>query len=274
MRAAFLFMDECFSETLDIAALTGVLVPLEDYVSVRDAISAIAWDCLQPPANTIPQPVELHGSNLLRGIGGHVPPDLDQARLAVFKRSVELVNSRRLRICRIAYTNHSEVADVFVGDPALYGLTFFGIETWLGQLMTDTLVIPVMDGIPKSSHGSKPPRIDPQLIRAFAQSVRFVHHYRASGYPERTLSIANPANLGEPLFGDSTHSTLLQLADLVSYLLHQIEKADLSTVARSTFGESVLRIARSIDATLIDSWRGPLLRLPENRSPSGDAPVV
>jgi len=54
MNAAFLFLDECFSEKLKLAALTGVLVPVDEYAAVRDEMCRLAWEALRPPANTIP----------------------------------------------------------------------------------------------------------------------------------------------------------------------------------------------------------------------------
>jgi len=93
--------------------------------------------------------------------------------------------------------------------------------------MADTLVLPVMDGIPDSSTPAKPPRIDAQLVRAFAASVRSIHQYRCSNFSTSNLSIQNTPNLGEPLFGDSAYSALMQMVDLVSYLLHQIERQNL-----------------------------------------------
>jgi hypothetical protein len=39
---AFLFLDECSHERLDLAALTGVLVPFEKYNAVRDKVRAYA----------------------------------------------------------------------------------------------------------------------------------------------------------------------------------------------------------------------------------------
>ena len=64
-EVAFLFLDECSHESLDLAALTGVLVPSHSYNAVRDEICQISWDVLRPPPNTVPAPIELHARNLL-----------------------------------------------------------------------------------------------------------------------------------------------------------------------------------------------------------------
>src|SRR5579872_542952 len=72
--------------------------------------------------------------------------------------------------------------------PKLYGLTFFGVQTGLQEIMADTLVLPVMDGVPSCApNAKKAPRIDPDLITAFARQVRWMHHIR----PHFSLSIEN-----------------------------------------------------------------------------------
>lgn len=143
-----------------------------------------------------------------------------------------------------------------------YSLNFFGIQNALEIILTDTLVLPVMDGVPGCPPNLKrPPAIDPQLIRAFAQQVRFIHHGRqfeaTSGI--KMLSIENVANLAEPVFADSAHSTLLQLVDIVSHLLLQVERDELeSPTTISEYRSKVLSLARGIDPDLLHCWKGRL----------------
>jgi hypothetical protein len=122
--------------------------------------------------------------------------------------------------------------------------------------MAETLVVPVMDGVPASS-AKKPPAIDPSLIRGFAVTVRWIHHMRQHALVKNSLSIRNAENLAEPLFGDSSHATLLQLADVVSYLLLQIDKDDLKTPSTdSQFRKSVVSHGRVLNRDQLSLWRG------------------
>lgn len=257
---AFLFLDESTYEPLDLAALTGVLVPLESYAEVRDAICQVTWDVLAPPANTVPSPIELHARDLLAELSNRDPRHLDRARLGVLGAIVRIVNEYRLQVFRVAYLNRTEIAATMIGDPKLYGLNFFAIQSALQDKLADTVVLPVMDGVPGCAQNARhPPRIDPQLIRAFARNVRYIHHCRRCSVVARSLSIRNVANLAEPVFADSAHSTLLQLADITSYLLLQVDRAELEAGAGfSEYRSAVLECARGLRSDLLDQWRGRL----------------
>lgn len=235
-------MDECLYPPLDLAALTAVLVPLEKYNIVRDAMCRIVWDIVDSNEHQVPVPVELHASDLLRGRS-------DTVRLSVFSAVAEIVRSNRLSIYRSTYLNSRELSDIFEGDAKLYGLNFFNIQMWLEKHLADRLVVPVMDGIPSQRpNGKKAPRIDGQLIRAFAHNVRYTHHIRQSKTRAQMLSIQNLENLCEPLFADSAHSTLIQLVDIISYMLLQTEKADLdSKTPLSAFQNLILREAGQVE---------------------------
>lgn len=253
---AFLFLDECSDEALDLAALTGVLVPHEKYRNVRDAMCKVVYDVLEPPANTVPAPIELHGRNLLPQLDNLPVEQADAARLHVFRRVAGIINEYGLLIFRVCYLNRSEIANVLKGDPKLYSLNFLGIQTGLQDLMETTLIVPVMDGVPNSADAKKPPSIDPSLIRAFAGSVRWLHHARQSEIMKNSLSIRNSHNLAEPVFADSTHSTMLQLVDLISYLLLQQDRDELAPQSISSqFKQAVVNEAKAIDPRLLASRR-------------------
>lgn len=257
---AFLFLDECSHDALDLAALTGVLVPLDAYNDVRDAVCQITWNVLKPPANTVPSPIELHARDLLSELLDRDAAELDRDRIEVFTAVARVVNDFRLRVFRVAYLNRSEIASLMNADPQLYGLTFFGIQTALQNTLAETIVLPVMDGIPGCAPNAKrPPRIDPQLIRAFAQQVRWIHHGRRCQAVTNSISIENVVNLAEPVFADSAHSTLLQLTDIISYLLLQLERHELKPPSSSSdFRNQVLNCARTLDTDLLNCWKGPL----------------
>lgn len=256
----FLFMDECEYDPLDLSALTGVLVPLESYSTVRDAVGKIIWDVLSPHENTVPQPIELHARDLLSQLSDHAPEEHDKLRLGVITQIVKIANQHELHVLRYAYLNRSEISCLMKGDPKLYGLNFSNMLFALQDVLENTIVLPVMDGIPSFKEGaSKPPRIVPRLVSAFAQTVRFTHHMRNNDSIANNLSIRNFHNLAEPVFSDSTYSVLLQLTDLISHLLLQIEKDELEPHSkRSAYQSSVISQAKQLSPDLIHAWKGKM----------------
>ena len=107
---AFLFLDECMYEPLDMVALTGVLVPLESYSPILDEMCQLAWEVLSPEPNVVPAPIEFHGRSLPPELSGQPCAEADKARLHVFARVVSIVNTHRLRVFRVAYFNRREIA--------------------------------------------------------------------------------------------------------------------------------------------------------------------
>ncbi|MEO7035011.1 MAG: DUF3800 domain-containing protein [Polyangiaceae bacterium] len=262
MSTAFLFLDECTYESLDLAALTGVLIPADRYASVRDAMCKLVVDVQPSPPDTIPAAIELHARSLLTDVAHLHGDQIDSARLAVFERVADLVAEHQLRVRRVTYMNRRAIAKLMPLDPKLYSVTFFGIEAWLQEMMADTLVVPVMDGVPATGGGDMPrraPRVDPVLIRAFAGTVRSTHHLRQYPRVAKNLSIANSHNLGEPVFADSAHSVLLQLVDIVSHMLLQRERAEFEGEATlSDFRRQTLTITRRMPSHLLDLWIGKM----------------
>jgi hypothetical protein len=251
-KLTFLFLDECMYEPLDLASLTGVLVPLQVYCRVRDEMYRIACQtCLTADPSIVPPLVELHGRQLLPALPGPVG---DPTRLQVLNGVVDLVNSCNLAVIRVAYLNRRDIASVLKGDPKLYGLNFLGLQFGLDEYMKDVLLVPVMDGIPSSA---KKPMVDPSLVRAFALTVREIHHLRQCPRAQGLVSLKHADNLAEPLFGDSASASLLQLADLVSHLLLQVDRAELEPDnPRSAYGDAVVQCGRSLRPSLLKLWRG------------------
>jgi Protein of unknown function (DUF3800) len=269
LGCAFLFLDESSYAPLDLSALTGVLVPLDKYVAVRDGMCQIVVGALAEVPDTIPQLIELHGNDLLSELGDLEPSEHDHRKLEVLRQSAALLNENRLQVFRVAYLNRSEIVQFLKLDRDLHGLNFLGIETALAETLSETLVVPIMDGIPRSSADAKAPRINPALIRAFAAHVRLIHHLRRYPFAGRSLSIENVTNLAEPVFGDSTHNVMLQLVDLVSWLLLQLDREKYAPSGEtSDYKRQILRIAKEIDPALVHADYGKL-RLPPMNEPWG-----
>lgn len=262
MTIAFLFLDECTYEKLDLAALTGILVPADRYVAVRDAMCQLAADVQPSPPNMIPGVIEFHARSLLKDVAHLHGDQIDSVRLSVLQRVVDLVSEHQLSICRVTYLNRTEIAALMANDPKLYGITFVGIQSWLQSVMADTLVIPVMDGVPATGGMKIPrpaPKVEPILIRSFAGNVRSIHHFRQYPSVADSLSIANAHNLGEPVFGDSAHSVLLQLVDLVSHMLLQRERAELEDGSTlSDYRCKILEVAKKIPSKFLHLWKGKM----------------
>ena len=248
---AFLFLDETSYEPLDLAALTGILVFPGDYAAIRDKFCGLVLHVQASPANVIEDPSELHARDLLPG------DDSDQSRLLIFREIVAIVNAFGTRVFRCAYLNRNEIANQTAFGQNLYGLTFSSMLHMLQPVMANTLVVPVMDGIPDSTKAPKPPAIDRQLIRAFAQHVRSHHHYRQIPNFADSLTLENAHNLGEPLFADSTHSVFIQLVDLVSHLLLQLDREELKPdEPLSPYRLAVIAYAKQIRRELLHCERG------------------
>ncbi|MCP5265134.1 MAG: hypothetical protein H6934_03440 [Burkholderiaceae bacterium] len=249
-------------EELNLAALTGILVSAEQYIAVRDEMCRFAVDVQPSAPNVIPEVIEFHARAFLDDVA-HLHGDrIDEVRLSTLQRVVDLVSEHRLSIYRVTYLNRTEIAALMPRDPKLYGLTFFGIQSWLQSVMADKLVIPVMDGIPHTGGINVPrraPNIEPMLIRLFALNVRSIHHFRQYPSVADCLSIANAHNLGEPVFGDSTHSVFLQLVDLLSHMLLQKERAELEDASNLTdYRRKTLQIVDGIPPDLLHMWKGKM----------------
>jgi len=257
----FMFVDESVSPQLDTASLTGVLVPADQLCDVRDEIYRLAVEVQKPPPNHVLAPIELHARTML----SQIPNATDADKLAVFERLVELVNAEKLQIISIGYTNWSELAFLAVHDEKLHGLNFSNILHSLGDLLSEALLVPVIDGLPGGTLHPKPSRkpIDPHVFRAFIASTHYNQSLRVSLSARNQgdmISIKGFRNIVEPVFSDSEHSPLLQLADVVSYLLHIVDWAERFEI--SGFKSSLLDVARKLDPSLIAKWRGRMNHSP------------
>jgi hypothetical protein len=225
MHVTLLYLDE--SVYRDVAWLTGVLVPAERVPDLRDAVIRIAQETLVAAGHEYLAPTELHGVSMLRNVRGIT----DDHRLNVFERIADLVTDEEIEIVSIGHAEATRVrrnlADMHM-DPGqkMYNLNFREIVDAL-VLPPDALVIPVFDGVPgrARTHGasnkSQAP-VDHFAYEAFLGGANHTHWYRV-GFERKPNGMQrykrNLRNLAEPTFSDSAQSPLLQLADVVGYLL-------------------------------------------------------
>ena len=260
-KTYFLFIDECLNPNLNLAALTGIFVPLDKYTLIRDEISKLVFNVQAPQINIVPPLIELHARNLLEELSNNNPNKTDKGKIKILSDIVDIVNRHRLLILRISYLNHREITDFLKGDSKLYQTIFSNILGLIQKFFFDSLILPVIDGIPSCKPSSrKSPKIDTQLIFSFAHQIRFIHHMRCNKNIKKGHSLDNFINIAEPVFVDSYYSTLIQLVDLVSYLLHQVEKTDLNpNKIKSDYQKKILNCARSIDSNNLITWKGKLI---------------
>jgi hypothetical protein len=248
----FLFLDESISR--DTAWLTGVFVGAGQYPDVRDAMIRIARAVLMAMGRSAAAPIELHGVAML----SEFPEATDEHRLRVFSEVVSLVNRAQLEVLSVGHVdkdnvrrNYSDI-DRDPGDK-LYGQNLFELVEAL-QLHEDALLIPVFDGVPgRALNGKKQSPVDRFAHAAFLLGGN-VTQWNRIVFEDKPNPIVhhkpNLRNFMEPLFADSAGSPLLQLADIVGYLLDATDREDLGTA--SEWKSRVASVARQIDPRLVN----------------------
>lgn len=253
MEVAFLFLDE--SVDFDAAWLTGVVVSAERYAETRDTMLRIVRDTLIGAGHEHPRPMELHGSCLLKD----VPGITDEHRIDVLERLVALVNRKRLEVVSVGHAKATSIRNTFRRvnmDPGdkLYNFNFYEIVELL-ELSADMLVVPVFDGVPRQplpgASGRRPP-IDGHAYETFMTGglVTQWNRITAEAKPRPAVRFkANLQNLAEPTFSDSSHSPLLQLADVIGYILGVSDHV--GQAESSAWKTRVAAVARGLDPDLI-----------------------
>jgi hypothetical protein len=123
------------------------------------------------------------------------------------------------------------------------------------ELPQDALILPVFDGVPGQASANqgrgKGAPVDRVAHQAFLFGGRVTHWNRifAELSPSPLRYKTNLRNLGEPTFADSAESPLLQLVDVIGYLLHVIDRVGRHPA--SQFKLNVAGVARKLDKTLV-----------------------
>lgn len=231
---SLLAMDESLSDETGIASLTGVVIPVEHANEIREEIYRFARHIQALPPNHFGAHIELHGSQMLKGL----PWATDEHRLRCYEHVVETVNRYQLDVVRVAYRRTKTLTGMFQGDEKLHGLCFLGVAFSMGRFLPDTVIVPIMDGLQE------------KLASRFGSLVQNADSMRAGGIGPENISIAASHNLMEPLFASSRYSTSIQLADVVAYLLHILdyERAGLPL---SPFKRQLVDVAHKLDMSII-----------------------
>lgn len=199
MPLNFVFMDESYSPLTRISSLTGLVVPVEAYPSIRsDLYDSLKW-AIQPESNIVDSSPELHGSNFLRNKS-------DDFKLEVFKNIVNVARKYRLRIYRVGYFITRDITACFANDNKLIGTCWFSLLSMMEPLLKTEMIIPVMDGL------------DSNVVRYFSPMIKRSNEMMSAG-PGESLSLHYIHNvLGEVFYADSKYSVFTQVTDLVAYL--------------------------------------------------------
>lgn len=225
METLFFFMDESGDVRSDTAYLTTVVVPAEQYVQVRDGVIQVAVNAQASTGLALPHPIELHGVAMLRD----VPGATDDHRIEAFEQIVDLVNREELEVISVGHTGVKEISRYFErrqmpqGDK-LYHLNFEALLDVI-HVPSDALIVPVFDGVPGAKASGKRQPVDKIAQEAFIDGAHVRQFYRVAA-AEPGWYVRNFRNIAEPTFSDSAQSPMLQLADVVSYLLGALDSRE------------------------------------------------
>jgi hypothetical protein len=231
MKAAFYAIDESDSRETGVISMTGVLVPFEKYQQVCGTLIQFVASLI-PGTSLHLNPPELHGACLLK----EQEWATDEQRIACFRMIVDLVNEQRLVVKRAGYFRHS-VKTLLAHDPKLVGLGFSNMRWMIQRELVEYFIVPIVDGL------------DELVGTRLSASGQSVTALVALGRGPM-VSIQPPENMCEPLFTTSKHSVLIQLADMVSYLLHTLD-FDRTDHKVSAFKGAVQDEARRLNGELV-----------------------
>ncbi len=200
-QASFLFMDETHSDEKlkpRISALTGLLVPIREYLELRAQFYTALHHYVVPESSHFAMPPEMHGKLL--------PGDTDQAKIANVAAVVDLVLSNRLKVYRVGYYITDGLQAAMPTDKWMVGTSWASLLHILEPVLARQLLIPVMDGF------------DLNMVKSFSSTVRWCNVMHAAGSGQM-VSIKNSQQLiSEVVYTSSEYSVFTQVVDIVAYL--------------------------------------------------------
>jgi len=202
-QVKFIYLDECKdTKHTNIISLTGVLIDSDKYQMIRNKFYSILNPYIQIDENTINMsPPELHGSNLLPEVKN------DAEKLKILIELVEAIVQAKARVYRSGYYATEQLLKLHGGIDGILSLCFLGIKLQCKNEYKNSMLMPVMDSV------NKP------VFKSFSNTIRNLDILRSSSEKE-FISLNNTENICEMHFADSATSSLIQIADITSYLLH------------------------------------------------------
>ncbi len=204
MKTELLFVDDSdATATTGVLALTGILVDVAQYDTVRTAFYRSVQDLFPCGPNEIDMgPPEYHGSDLFK----KVPDATDAHRVQAHRDVVELCNRFELDILRVGYSNAVAI-DRFASPGCAATMCWVGMVEMLQDRLEGGAIIPIMD------------RCKDRAAASISGSMRNATLLRMAR-PD-AMTWRNTENiLGEVFYADSTFSPLVQIADMIGYMLH------------------------------------------------------
>ena len=218
----FIFIDESVTEEIDIASLTGLVVPLEKFENIRTDFYKIInkiLDVIYPErtdTNKIDYPPILHARTFLQNSRENSAFDFsnitDEFRIEMLREVLGIIRDYNLLVIRLGYSNYKEIKRD-IRDDKLHNTNWYGLSSTLDSIYQNSILIPVMEGI------------DSKIVSKFSHIIWGSNCLREL-YPRlsKSLMLKNPNNFyGSVFFTQSKYTECIQIVDIVSYLL---QKAD------------------------------------------------
>jgi len=231
-----------------IFALVGVAIPIERADPIRVDLYRFLHEMHDgvgcDPKDIFNEPPELHGKEML-------PPEkfawaTDEHRARCFEKVVDVVNREHLHVYRDAFYKRSVDAFTRPKEQSLaHGYESLMRIKGVERLRAASYVVPMVDGIDrKLFSGVLGPR------------GRFMSVLRGgSHFPLGPIHIKHPDTLMDPVFVDSAHSALMQLTDVVGYLL-SVRDWEQRGWPLTPFKANLLRVAKTLDPELLHGHMG------------------
>lgn len=234
----FIFIDESVTEEIDIASLTGLVVPLDKFENIRTDFYKIlnkVLDKIYPnrsEKNRIDYPPILHARTFLQNSDENSTFDFsnitDEFRLQILNQVIEIVKNYDLLVIRIGYNNYREIKE-HIKDDKLHNTNWFGLSRTLDYIYHDSVLIPVMEGI------------DSNIVSKFSGLIWSSNCLREL-YPRiaKSLVYKNSNNFyGSVFFTQSKYTECIQIVDIISYLLQKADFVNIKGTAND-FNKSMI----------------------------------
>lgn len=159
-------------------------------------------------------------------------------KIDIFRQAVEIVNSFGIRVFRTGcYKNKKK--SVFKNlDDKMHGIIFPYFIMSLDKYISDTKIIPIMDGV------------DSQISKIFSKHIQSLDILRRTSV-ENSMPVKNSQNIyGEVFYGDSQYSVFVQLVDLISYCMQCLDYKSIDRDLTS-FKSKIITEAEKIEKHLI-----------------------
>jgi hypothetical protein len=205
MDTAFALIDESSCVETDTFSMTAVLMETRHYHALRELFHKFVSGLHPTASNAINlHPHSLHGCNLLRGDGFEWVTD--EMRISCFHFACAMIRDFNLPVYRWGLGWNNQKRRFPCDASFLRSMLFLRILLMFEHQLEHNFIIPVIDGL------------NADMWKGVSGSVQATHSIATTARP--ICGIKSVENLCEPLFAPSSFSPLIQLVDLVSYMLH------------------------------------------------------